>query len=272
MAIVVTPFIFLLDLCAGLSMAFLFIAYSAHERLNKHPQNRLHVFDSANISLAVVLTSLFLLWSAGCLIGSYFGNYGVFVYPIIKSFRSLLTIEMLIDIFQKTLCFLVLAMASFQMSSLGNHEVLVPWGGVCASVGLIQGGAMGIMVVAFKGFAAWIILYAFSALISAGLCIFSVLSIAILQHNRAPNNMVGYLSNKALDWNIRSCSMILASGALDFFYKALFVLMEVGAMEKMQLLIDILSLCKSASSVLCILSVYSSRIPRDKSYSVKSFN
>lgn len=272
MSIRVTPVIFLLDICNGFVMLGLFVSYSAHERLKRNPTNRLQIFDSINISLSVVLTSLFLLWAAGCLLGSYFGNYSVFLNPMRQSFKSLLTLEMLIDSIQKTMGFLVLGLASFQMATLGNHDTLIPWGGSCVTIGLLQGVSMCIMAGIFKGLNGWIILYLFSALISLMLWVFGMMSVVIIGKNKAPEGITGHLSNQVVRWNVRLCLMVLLGSALDLLYKTVLVLMEINLVVKTQILIDILSLGKSISSVIIVFAVYATRIPRDKSYSTRILN
>ncbi|KAI5190387.1 hypothetical protein NEMIN01_1011 [Nematocida minor] len=274
MAINVTPFIFLLDICSGFAMSFLFIAYSAHERINKHPTSRLQIVDSINISLTVVLNSLFLMWSTGCLLGSYFGVYKIFMSPMGQTFQNLLTLEMIIDIVQKSMCFLVLSLASFQMAILGDHEILVPWGSTCAFIALFQGLAMWVMLTIFKGLSGWVILYVFSGMVSLSIFIFSILTSILINRNKVSgkNKIAGYLPNQAVSWNVRLCHIILASSVLDLLSKSIFVILEIGIISMNQLLIDTLLLARAVSSMATVVAVYTARIPRDKSYSERALN
>ncbi|OAG32967.1 hypothetical protein NEIG_01540 [Nematocida sp. ERTm5] len=272
MAIRVTPVIFLLDIFNSLTMPILFIYYSAHERLGVHPKNRVKIIDPVNISLAVMLTSFYMMWSIGCLLGSYFGEYEVFMSQMSLAFENLLTMEILIDVFQKAINFLVLAMASFQMGALGHRESLIPWGSTCASIGLMQSIAMAGMLVFFKGVSGWVILYVFSGLVSLSISIFSLLTIFMIKQNKMPENISGYLSNQMIRWNVNICYMSLIAGVLDLSYKAVFVLMEINALGKNQLFSDIFSLAKTASVFITVISVYTSRVPNSKSYSVQSYS
>lgn len=273
MGIEVTPFIFLLYLGSGFGMSFLFVSYLAHERLARHLMNKLQVIDSLNISLAVVFNSLFLLWSSGCLIGSYFGGYKIFMNPLPQPFKNLLSLETVMDILQKAMSFLALAVASLQMSKLGSYDMLVPWGATCSSVALLQSIVMSVMFMIFRGETEWIFLYAFSAIVSLCVLSFSIFSVILIGRNRVPSERItGALSNLAVSWNIRVCYMVLVSSLLDLFCRSVLVLIEIGIYEPIQLFVDLSLLLRVISVLLSVVAVYSARIPSDKSYSEKVFN
>ncbi|KFG25788.1 uncharacterized protein NESG_01772 [Nematocida ausubeli] len=262
MSIEVTPFIFLLNMLSALTMPIIFIRYTAHERITIKPV-RLDILDTINISVTVMLTSLYTMWSLGCLIGSYSGVYRIFMYPMGPSYNNLLVMEILIDIFMKGISLLSLSVISLQMKCT---EVLRPWGICCGIISIIQGICMCCMMVIFKGTYGWVILYMLSSILSCGIIIFSVLTGIIIRGYVGRDNVSNYMYNNISIWSMRICHMILVGSILDLMYKMGMILMEVNLLRKYQVLIDLLSLGKAVSVLVAVISAYSARIPKGKAY------
>ncbi|KAI5180118.1 hypothetical protein NEOKW01_0447 [Nematocida sp. AWRm80] len=266
MPISVTPFMFLLNAGAGICFCGLFVVNEVHQRIDLGERKRVKIIDTINVSLSVVLISLFLLWSTGVLLSAYFGDYAIFQEDMPRILGHLLKLEILADITQKILGFTLLGTAAFQASSIGKIHTLVPWGKVCISLGVLQGMLYLLALVVFKGAMGWILLYITSGMISMALTLFSILTLFILKGQLSQKGISSYLPNKLINWNIRSCLQLLLSAVLDVIVKMSFVSLELHNAQNMQLVFDILSLLRTVATFLIVNAVFTLRIPSRKAY------
>lgn len=249
-------------------MSFLFIAYSAHQRLSKTVSSRICLIDTVNISLAVVFNSLFLLWSAGCLIGCYFGDYKIFISPLLPPFKSLLSLEMILDILQRSMNFLSLSISSLQMSRVSDRDRLSSWSAICSSLCLIIFVFSSVLFFIFQGDLQWLLFYVCSAVFSACVFLLGIFSV-VLMSRKSSAGIEGVISHLATIWNVRVCYFVILSGILDFVCKSVLILIEIGTITGNQLLVDMSVLFRLVSFMTSVVGVYTARIPSDKTYSQK---
>ncbi|KAI5186382.1 hypothetical protein NEHOM01_1436 [Nematocida homosporus] len=272
MSIRVTPVIFLLDVGAGLGLLSLFVGFSAHQRLQEKSHRLVSKADKSGIYLAVITTSLFLLWSSGAVLGAYFGMYEIFQADLPPAYLNLLKIEALVDIFQKMLGFFILALAGFQNAYVGDKHVLVPWGKTCASLGCIQAFLFILMLVSFKGVYGWMLLYVLSAVVDGVIVLFAALSCTLLLHDKQTAGIAGYLPAKICKWNISVCLLIGLAALLDGIAKACLVALELYGRNSASLLIDMCGMLRCAATSLFVFTAYFGRIPKSKAYSTTASN
>ncbi|KAI5172439.1 hypothetical protein NEFER03_1542 [Nematocida sp. LUAm3] len=267
MPVQVTPVIFLLNVGAALGMISMFLIFRAHLRL----QDKLHGkiitrTDILIICSSVVLTSLFLLWSLGGSIAAYFGSYALFEQDLPPTYLSLLKIEILTDLTQKLIGFLVLSLSSFQNSYVGDKEVLLPWGKSCMAIGFIQTFLSLILINTFHGSNAWLLFYVLSAVIDGLLVCLGILSCILMRKDTNEKGISGYLPKRVSTWNTTVCLKIIIASLLDLFSKTFLVYIDLHRKSVFSLLIDLSCLSKSLSTLLLIHTAYSARIPLTKPY------
>lgn len=267
MAIRTTPVVFLLNIGAAITMLGMFVMCSAHVRLQDKMVTRTSRVDRANIYICVCITSLFLMWSIGGAIASYFGNYSVFLDEMPPAYKNLFKLEILIDILQKSLGFFILSVAAFQNAFIGDRDTLLPWGKVCIMIGVIQAFVFFIAQRFFEGVYGWIILFILSATFDCIVMLFSVLSFVLIRRDVNTKGMSGYLPKKMLAWNMRTCLFVFFAFILDFFAKSGFVVLEIKKQTDGSLPADLASVARGTSTLLLVHQAYLCRIPRTKAYS-----
>ncbi|KAI5190762.1 hypothetical protein NECID01_1129 [Nematocida sp. AWRm77] len=268
MPIAVTPFIFLLNFGAGLGMCGMFLGCAAHKRMGDPAPSGVGKLDMANISLSVVITSLFLLWSTGSLLGAYFGNYAMFQTDGSSSFETIEKTDIFVDIFQKTLQLCVLGLVSLQSTKIGNRETLIPWGKCCVAMGVLQAVLVTMLQGFFKGTLGVLLVYMFSALLDGIVGVFCILTCILISRSARTQGVRGYFAHKIATWNLRIAAGVFLACVLDFISKAFFSVAEVFGKHPPQLFVDLASLCKCGAPFLTVFMAYSSRIPKSKAYSI----
>lgn len=268
MPIAVTPFVFLLNLGMGLGMCGMFLGYSAHERMGPPLASGVARLDAVNISLAVIITSLFLVWSGGSLLGGYFGDYAMFRPDVSGPFETIEKIDILVDIFQKALEFCVLGLVSFQSTKIGDRETLVPWGKCCVAMGALQALLLAALQCYFKGLLGVLLACVLSALLNCVIMMFSLLTALTITAGGPAGGVRGYFSQRISGWNLRVCLGVLAASLLDFSARTFFAVVEIQKREPYQLFVDVASLCKCLALFLIVALAYSARIPKSKAYSI----
>jgi len=267
MGISVTPFVYLLNLGIGASLCGMFIAAGACKRMGVKNRSRVAQTDKVNISASVIITSLFLMWSAGSVLAAYFGEYPMFGRGMPSAYNTLQKTDIFIDIFQKFLYFSILGISAFQSERTGNEETLLPWGKCCLGMGALQFLILLISQGCFQGAVGWIIMYMLGAGFDLIVCVFSVLTAVLISKNKQTPGVKGYYPKKISLWNTQVCLGVFFSSLLDLISKSAISYMAVNSNAAIQLLIDLSMLLRGLATFTAVSLAYSAKIPPNKSYS-----
>ncbi|OAG28879.1 hypothetical protein NEDG_01018 [Nematocida displodere] len=269
MSISVSPFYFLLNMGVVVGMCGMFLKYSAHERMSQKKRTLASNVDMSIVGCSVVITSLFVVWSGGGLLASYFGNFSLFQEGGPQVLETLQKTDILIEIGQKVISFLILSLAALQSRKTGDALELNAWGKCMIGVCAILGASFFVLQTVFKGFLGVVVLYLMSSIFDVFVVIFSLLTIILIRKDLPSGKTTAYLPQKIADWNTGVCLVLVCSVMLDFASKVFFIGVEVTGRLHIPLLIDMASMVKCVSTLLLAYTGYSARIPQSKAYSTE---